>query len=142
MNFCLNFLFELALPSFHTSHLAIFLSDEQCSIPLTLWVLAFVLNWDRVRIHCMLWLTNEQISIQQTLKKNECFILQTFLTYIFTGWDNKILDLLFCLFGFRMFGKELTMFGIVLHFDRSYPEALRVDRIKSWRILLSCPVQC
>ena len=27
---------------------------------------------------------------------------------ITNGWDNKILDLLFCMFGFRMFGKELT----------------------------------
>ncbi len=33
-----------------------------------------------------------------------------------TGRDNKILDNKFCFFGFRMFGKELTMFGIVLHF--------------------------
>ena len=35
---------------------------------------------------------------------------------LYNGQDNKILDLLFCLFGFRMFGKELTMYGIVLHF--------------------------
>ncbi len=34
---------------------------------------------------------------------------------IHNGRDNKILDLLFSLFGFRMFGKELTMYGIV-HF--------------------------
>ncbi len=35
---------------------------------------------------------------------------------LYNGRDNKILDLLFCLFGFRMFGQELTMYGMVLHF--------------------------
>ncbi len=33
---------------------------------------------------------------------------------LYTGQDNKILDLLFCLFRFRMFGKELTMSWIKL----------------------------
>ena len=36
----------------------------------------------------------------------------SFCPVLDNGRDNKILGLLFCLFGFRMFGKELTMYGI------------------------------